>query len=146
MRFKEYYKDYTEFEINESTNLDDKEWVKKSHDFWSEQKKKQPKDKKVGWNYQTIKGAAKQHGLVKESAFETKNIENKQLEDIDELKQTISKMFNEGMKIDEIEAKLQIRIIFPMSVVGAGTIEPPNKYDDEITKNLISKTYEIVKM
>ena len=45
------------------TNTQDKNWVKESYVFWSQQIKKH-KDKNTQWNYKMIKELAKQHGLV----------------------------------------------------------------------------------
>jgi len=46
------------------TNAQNKQWVKETYEFWSEQIKKKPQDKNTKWNYEMIKELAKQHGLV----------------------------------------------------------------------------------
>jgi hypothetical protein len=57
MRFKEYI---SEMEDKHS-NADNPDWAAKTYHFWSEQKKKHPKDKKTDWNYQQSKKIYKQH-------------------------------------------------------------------------------------
>jgi hypothetical protein len=79
---------------------------------------------------------------LQESEFTEKNKENKEREDVDELKQKISKLFDEGKSLSDIESELKVRLVFPKEFnIG----EPPNKIEDVSDKYIISKTYDIVK-